>query len=72
MGNVRDHGYDFGSIWRGAQADAFRESVRAHACACPLANASYTNLLMDPRSLVRVTAHMAGLGHGHERAARGA
>jgi hypothetical protein len=47
-------------VWFGSQADAFRESVRAHACACPLANASYTNLLLDPRSLVRVAAHMAG------------
>jgi MoaA/NifB/PqqE/SkfB family radical SAM enzyme len=60
MGNVRDHGYDFGSVWFGPQADAFRASVRAHECACPLANASYTNLLLDPRSLVRVGAHMAG------------
>jgi MoaA/NifB/PqqE/SkfB family radical SAM enzyme len=60
MGNIRDYGYDFGSVWFGSQANAFRESVRAHACACPLANASYTNLLLDPRSLVRVAAHMAG------------
>jgi MoaA/NifB/PqqE/SkfB family radical SAM enzyme len=59
MGNVRDHEYDFGSVWLGAPADAFRKSVRAHACACPLANASYTNLLLDPRSLVRVGVHMA-------------
>jgi MoaA/NifB/PqqE/SkfB family radical SAM enzyme len=61
VGNVRDHGYDFGAVWFGAQADAFRASVKAHACACPLANASYTNLLLDPRSLVRVAANMAGL-----------
>jgi len=59
MGNVRDHGYDFGVVWLGAEAAAFRKSVRAHACACPLANASYTNLLLDPRSLLRVGAHMA-------------
>ncbi|MGH7271980.1 MAG: radical SAM protein [Polyangiaceae bacterium] len=61
MGNVRDHGYDFGTIWLGPRADAFRASVRAHECSCPLANASYTNLLLDPRSLVRVAAHMAGV-----------
>jgi MoaA/NifB/PqqE/SkfB family radical SAM enzyme len=60
MGNVRDHGYDFRSVWFGPEADAFRASVRAHACACPLANASYTNLLLDPASLTRVSAHMAG------------
>jgi MoaA/NifB/PqqE/SkfB family radical SAM enzyme len=64
VGNVRDHGYDFGAVWFGAQADAFRASVKAHACACPLANASYTNLLLDPSSLVRVAANMTGLGQG--------
>jgi hypothetical protein len=64
LGNVRDQGYDFRNVWFGAQADAFRASVRAHECACPLANASYTNLLLDPQSLVRVGANMAAVGTG--------
>jgi MoaA/NifB/PqqE/SkfB family radical SAM enzyme len=62
LGNVRDHGYDFRAIWHGSEADAFRASVRAHQCACPLANASYTNLLLDSRSLARVSAHLVGVG----------
>ncbi|MDP9148766.1 MAG: radical SAM protein [Myxococcota bacterium] len=61
LGNVRDHGYDFRPIWGGSEADAFRASVKAHACACPLANASYTNLLLDAPSLARVGAHLVGL-----------
>jgi MoaA/NifB/PqqE/SkfB family radical SAM enzyme len=61
MGNVRDSGYDFRKVWRGPDADSFRRSVRAHACSCPLANASYTNLLLDPRSLIRVGANMTGI-----------
>jgi MoaA/NifB/PqqE/SkfB family radical SAM enzyme len=61
LGNVRDCGYDFRTVWRGPVADAFRRSVRAHECACPLANASYTNLLLDARSLARVAANVAGL-----------
>jgi MoaA/NifB/PqqE/SkfB family radical SAM enzyme len=61
VGNVREHGYDFRTVWGGARADAFRASVRAHECACPLANASYTNLLLDGPSLARVAANMAGL-----------
>ena len=72
VGNVRDHGYDFGAVWFGAQADAFRASVKAHECSCPLANASYTNLLLDPRSLVRVAANMAGLAPGGSPALGGA
>lgn len=62
MGNVRDHGYDFRTVWHGPQADRFRDSVRAHECACPLANASYTNLLLDARSVAQVTANMVGAG----------
>jgi MoaA/NifB/PqqE/SkfB family radical SAM enzyme len=61
IGNVRDHGYDFRVVWNGPKADGFRRSVRAHECACPLANASYTNLLLDGPSIARVTANMAGV-----------
>ena len=61
MGNVRDNGYDFKAIWLGETADAFRGSVKRHECACPLANASYTNLLLDAPSLARVAANMTGL-----------
>jgi MoaA/NifB/PqqE/SkfB family radical SAM enzyme len=61
LGNLRDADYDFRTVWFGPEADAFRDSVRRHECACPLANASYTNLLLDPKSLTRVAAHLAGL-----------
>jgi len=61
LGNVRDFGYDFRTVWRGPEADAFRQSVKNKECACPLANASYTNLLLDAPSLARVSANMAGL-----------
>lgn len=61
LGNVRDFGYDFRTVWFGPNADAFRESVRRKECACPLANASYTNLLLDAPSLAKVTANMLGV-----------
>jgi len=35
--------------------------VKRHECACPLANASYTNLLLDAPSLARVAANMVGI-----------
>jgi MoaA/NifB/PqqE/SkfB family radical SAM enzyme len=60
VGNVREHEYDFAAVWFGAAADEFRRSVRAHECACPLANASYTNLLLDSPSLARVAGHLVG------------
>jgi MoaA/NifB/PqqE/SkfB family radical SAM enzyme len=58
MGNLRDHAYDFRTVWFGDTAERFRRSVKNKECACPLANASYTNLLLDPASLVRVTRNM--------------
>jgi MoaA/NifB/PqqE/SkfB family radical SAM enzyme len=61
LGNVRDHGYDFRRVWFGPDADAFRQSVKAHECQCPLANASYTNILLDVPSLARVSANMVGI-----------
>jgi hypothetical protein len=61
LGNVRDNDYDFRRVWLGKDADAFRDSVRKHECACPLANASYTNLLLDGPSLARVAGNMVGL-----------
>jgi hypothetical protein len=61
LGNVRDYGYDFRTVWRGPAADAFRKSVRDKECACPLANASYTNLLLDAPSLARGTAKKTGV-----------
>ena len=61
MGNLRDYGYDFRTVWRSPRADEFRRSVRAKECACPLANASYTNLLLDAPSLAKVSASMVGI-----------
>jgi MoaA/NifB/PqqE/SkfB family radical SAM enzyme len=54
MGNVRDVGHDFRKVWFSREADEFRRSVRANECACPLANAAYTNMLLSPPSMARV------------------
>jgi len=61
LGNVRDHNYDFRTVWRSDRADAFRASVKNRECACPMANASYTNLLLDPGSLARVMRNLVSV-----------
>ncbi len=68
VGNVRDHGYDFGEVWFSREADTFRASVKNKECACPLANASYTNMLLEPKTLARVAANMMGADSLFERA----
>lgn len=57
FGNVRDYDLDFGRVWASAAGERFRQSVRARGCACPLANAAYTNMLLSSRSILRVAAN---------------
>lgn len=54
LGNLRDHNYDFGDIWFGEKIKEVRRSIKAKECYCPLANASYTNMLMDVPTVSRV------------------
>jgi MoaA/NifB/PqqE/SkfB family radical SAM enzyme len=54
LGNLRDHNYDFKAIWFGQRIEAVRKSIAAKECHCPLANASYTNMLCDVPTVSRV------------------
>ena len=54
LGNLRDHNYDFKEIWFGEAIREVRRSIAAKECYCPLANASYTNMLLDGPTLSRV------------------
>jgi len=59
MGNLRDHDYDFSSVWRTARAGQLRRSIKAGECHCPLANAAYTNMLMHGPTVARVATDVA-------------
>jgi MoaA/NifB/PqqE/SkfB family radical SAM enzyme len=59
MGNLREHDYDFGSVWRTDRAGELRRSIKAGECYCPLANAAYTNMLMHGPTVTRVAADVA-------------
>ncbi|HIC90138.1 MAG TPA: radical SAM protein [Anaerolineae bacterium] len=54
VGNLRQTGYDLASIWFGAAMQRLRLSIAAKECACPMANASYANMLLHPPTLSRV------------------
>lgn len=54
VGNLRQHDYDLRPIWFGARMSALRRSIAAKECACPMANASYTNMVLHPPTLSRV------------------
>jgi MoaA/NifB/PqqE/SkfB family radical SAM enzyme len=53
-GSLRDHDYDFHAIWSGERMNEIRRSIRNKECACPLANASYTNIMLSPTAMGKV------------------
>jgi MoaA/NifB/PqqE/SkfB family radical SAM enzyme len=59
LANLRDVGYDFRRVWFSPVAERVRTSIRNKECHCPLANASYTNMLMHPPTLARVAAKVS-------------
>jgi len=69
LGNLRDHNYDFKEIWFGEKIKAVRRSIAAKECHCPLANASYTNMLHDLPTLARVGGKVLHPG-GHSAGAK--
>jgi MoaA/NifB/PqqE/SkfB family radical SAM enzyme len=54
MGNLREHDYDFGTVWRTGKAKQLRQSIKARECYCPLANAAYTNMLTHGPTVAKV------------------
>jgi MoaA/NifB/PqqE/SkfB family radical SAM enzyme len=60
VGNLREHNYDFSSVWNTPKANDMRRSIKAGECYCPLANASYTNMLCHTPTLASVGINVAG------------
>jgi MoaA/NifB/PqqE/SkfB family radical SAM enzyme len=58
IGNLREHEYDLSRVWTGERADKLRRSIRAGECACPMANASYANMLLHPPTVARVMGEL--------------
>lgn len=54
IGNLREYDYDFKKVWSSPKAEELRASIRNKECYCPLANASYTNMLCSGRTITRV------------------
>ncbi|MCB5230405.1 MAG: SPASM domain-containing protein, partial [Candidatus Cloacimonas sp.] len=54
VGNLRDNDYDFRKVWFSKEAKKLRRSIKRKECYCPLANASYTNIMLNIPSLIRI------------------
>lgn len=55
VGNLRETGYDLRPIWfeRVGRMGELRRSIAGRECACPMANASYANMLLHAPTLLR-------------------
>ena len=58
MGNVREHNYDFKTVWNSERAKRIRGYIKKGNCHCPLANQAYSNILMHTTSLLGVIRAM--------------
>ena len=54
LGNLPQQDYNFKAIWFSKKARMERREIRKRHCYCPLANSSYTNLLLNIPALMRV------------------
>lgn len=54
VGNLREVAYEFKRIWLSERADEIRRMIKAGICYCPMANAHYTNMLCDTKTMLKV------------------
>ncbi len=54
MGNLREYDYKFKKIWFSKAMKKERKSIKDKECYCPLANANYTNLMLNIPTLLKV------------------
>jgi len=54
IGSLREANYDIKRLWFTEQAEKIRRSIKNQECACPLASAAYSSMLMSPRTLLRI------------------
>jgi len=54
MGNLRDFDYDFHKLWNSPQAEKVRKYIKDGFCSCPMANQTYSNILLHFPSLFNV------------------
>jgi len=54
VGNLREHNYDIRPIWQGREMAQLRQSIYNEECNCPMANASYANMLLHPPTVTKV------------------
>ena len=53
IGNLKKANYNFATVWTSKKAWMARRRIKNKECFCPLANAGYTNMLFDLKTVLR-------------------
>jgi MoaA/NifB/PqqE/SkfB family radical SAM enzyme len=61
LGHLAETEYDFRRVWFSSRADEVRQAIKESRCQCPLANSSYTNMLLHPPTLLAIGARALAL-----------
>ncbi len=58
VGNLKKYNYNFKKLWKKNQKlKEERARIQKEACYCPMANASYTNMLMNNKIMFKAIKH---------------
>ncbi|MBU1246214.1 MAG: radical SAM protein [Nanoarchaeota archaeon] len=60
LGNLREENYNFKKIWFNKKAKEVRKSIKNKECSCPLASASYINLMCDQKTIINICFNFLG------------
>ncbi|MFC1813514.1 radical SAM/SPASM domain-containing protein [Thermodesulfobacteriota bacterium] len=58
IGNLREYNYDFKALWNSRHSKEIRAYIRKGNCHCPLANQTYSNILLHGPSLMKVVRNI--------------
>lgn len=58
IGNLREENYNLKKIWQNKKAALLRKEIKNGLCYCPMANASYTNILCNIKKLFQVAIYL--------------
>ena len=54
IGNLKEYNYNFRKLWlKNQKLNEERKRIRTEKCFCPMANASYTNMLMNNKIAIK-------------------
>ena len=58
IGNLKAANYDFKKVWTSKKAWELRQRIKEKVCYCPLANAGYTNMLFNIKTVLQAASNL--------------